>query len=55
MPVQANDTGDATPIALKCQCSDADPRDEATQEISFDCFYQRFFGNCNQTYMFDAK
>ena len=33
VPVQANDDGVQTPIALKCQCSDADPRDQDTQEV----------------------
>ena len=33
VPVQANDDGVQTPIALKCQCSDADPRDADTQEV----------------------
>jgi hypothetical protein len=51
VPVQANDDGSQAPIALKCQCSDADPREESTQEITYDCFYQRFFGKCGEAYM----
>lgn len=55
MPVQANDDAAPAPIDLKCQCSDADPRGEATQSISYTCLYQRHYGNCNQAYMFDAN
>lgn len=25
------------------------------QTVTYDCFYQRLFGNCNMTYMFDAN
>lgn len=51
VPVQAGDTGDQTPIDLDCQCSDADPRDEATQTVTFGCWYQRAYGKCQETYM----
>lgn len=54
--MQANDVGEPTPVDLKCQCSDADPRDDKTQLVTYDCFYQRLFGNCNDTtFMFDAN
>ncbi|KAL4426862.1 hypothetical protein ABPG77_006648 [Micractinium sp. CCAP 211/92] len=55
VPVQAGDTGNQTPIDLDCQCSDADPRDEATQTVKFGCWYQRAYGKCQETYMFDAN
>jgi hypothetical protein len=55
VPVQANDVEAPTPIDVKCQCSDADPRVEATQSITYTCLYQRHYGNCDQTYMFDAN
>ncbi|GAB4817690.1 hypothetical protein N2152v2_004736 [Parachlorella kessleri] len=55
VPVQANDDGVVQPIDLKCQCSDADPRGDLDGLVSVDCFYQRVFGNCNETYMFDAN
>ncbi|KAL4859409.1 hypothetical protein ACK3TF_000516 [Chlorella vulgaris] len=55
VPNQANDVGAPAPIDLKCQCSDADPREELSQEVSYTCFYQRHFGNCNQDYLFDAN
>jgi hypothetical protein len=53
--VQANDVEQPDPIDLPCQCSDADPRDEASQQVTYTCLYQRHYGNCNQPYMFDAK
>ncbi|KAI7844504.1 hypothetical protein COHA_001863 [Chlorella ohadii] len=55
VPVQANDDGMQTPIALKCQCSDADPRGQDTQEVTYNCFHQRLFQKCSETYMFDAN
>lgn len=51
MPVQAGDTGVQTPIDLPCQCSDADPREENSQLVIFDCFYQRYYQKCNELYM----
>lgn len=51
LPVQANDEGVQTPIDLPCQCSDADPRGEESQEVEVSCFWQRHFGKCGESYM----
>lgn len=49
--MQANDDGVQTPIDLPCQCSDADPRGEASQEVEVDCYWQRIYQKCNEPYM----
>lgn len=40
-----------TPIDLPCQCSDADPRGEASQEVEVDCYWQRIYQKCGEPYM----
>ena len=42
-------------VESPCQCSDADPKNEATQEVEFTCFAQRVFGNCQEIWMFEAN
>jgi hypothetical protein len=39
----------------RCLALPADPRGDLDQLVTYDCFYQRSFGNCNETYMFDAN
>ncbi|PSC73937.1 Beta-Ig-H3 fasciclin [Micractinium conductrix] len=51
VPVQAGDVLAPAPIDLDCQCSDADPRAEDSQEVVFGCFWQKQFEKCNETYM----
>ena len=55
MPVQAGDTEPLDPIDLPCQCSDADPRGEMSQLVTYTCFYQRQYNNCNQPYMWVGR
>ena len=55
MPNQANDAGIPDPIDLPCQCSDADPRDEKTGQVTFSCYFQRHFSSCNDPSYFDAN
>ena len=55
VPNQAGDQGDTTPKEVPCQCSDANPRNEQSEEVGVDCYYHRIFGNCNEQFMFDAN
>lgn len=42
-------------VESPCQCSDADPKNDTTQEVEYSCFAQRIFGNCQQSWMFEAN
>lgn len=36
-----------------CICSDADPRSDDTLLVTYDCYHQALYGNCNATFMKD--
>jgi len=42
-------------VESPCQCSDADPKNDATQEVEYSCFAQKVFGNCQEIWMFEAN
>lgn len=36
-----------------CVCSDADPRADATLLVTYNCYHQALYGNCNASFMAD--
>jgi hypothetical protein len=36
-----------------CVCSDADPRSDATLLVTYNCYHQALYGNCNASFMQD--